>query len=212
MHGGVDHTDWHAYANIGLMSKSTNETAAGVTAQYQGKPSVRLGGAYNLPDDQKVYGQLTYANFTGNTGAASVADREATNTILNVGYVRFLMPENATHLFYTAGLTFNNFKLTNTAAAGDTQSNRLFIPFVLGLESDVNDWWTWRASVTQNLLLDQTKTASVTNSNDPNSTVVAAGTGFKWKKLVLDATLASATTGNIDGNNLMANAGLTYIF
>ncbi|HEX4925724.1 MAG TPA: hypothetical protein VFV50_16645, partial [Bdellovibrionales bacterium] len=48
LRGGLSKDNWHGYAHLDLMSRSESETAAGATDKYEGKPSLRLGGAFNL--------------------------------------------------------------------------------------------------------------------------------------------------------------------
>ena len=84
----------------------------------------------------------------------------------------------------------------------------------MGLEVDANSWLTLRGSVTQTVLYGENKTEAAATTKDQltNDTVVAAGAGIKWGKINLDATLAGAVNGQVNGNNLLANGSLTYMF
>ncbi len=74
---------------------------------------------------------------------------------------------------------------------------------------------TFRGSVKQTVLLGERKVdvaGGDTTDKLLNDTTVAVGAGLKWNKIELDGSLAGSTTGNVDANELLANAALTYMF
>lgn len=93
----------------------------------------------------------------------------------------------------------------------------LSLPFVIGLETNVASWLTFRGSVQQNILLGSTKNDSATppgNKEDTigNDTTVALGVGLKWNEFTLDGTLSGSSTGQLNGNAVLADAAVTYRF
>jgi hypothetical protein len=212
---GLSEDVWQAYVHFLVMAKAENETAAATIAKYEGKPSLRLGGSYNLNADEKVTANLAWLNYTGHP-ETSTTDIDVAAMGIQANYVRFVSGSDAAlRFFYTAGLGMENYTVKTPTEA---KNDKLFIPLLIGLENSVNDWLTLRASVGQKVFLDQFKTASDTNNAPANTTTVGAGAGIKWAKFTLDATLegaagaAAANTGRINGNSLLANVGMTYMF
>lgn len=98
-----------------------------------------------------------------------------------------------------------------------THLTTLLLPFVIGLETNVSSWLTFRGSVKQNILLGSTKNESVAapgNKEDTigNDTTVALGVGLKWNEFTLDGTLSGSSTGQLNGNAVLADAAVTYRF
>lgn len=210
LRGGLMADMWDGYVSLSLASRSENEISSGNIRKYEGRPTITLGGAYDLAQDQKLIVNLSMVGYTGRAAGAT-SDREATQSVASVGWVQFLSPEASTRIFYSGALAIDNYKLTNIGGASETKIEQMYIPIIVGLESNVSDWLDLRAAVNQRVLLDQRKT-TVTDISNPNTTTVSAGAGIKWKKVVIDGTLSGATTGAINGNSLLANAGMTYQF
>lgn len=90
------------------------------------------------------------------------------------------------------------------------------LPVVIGLEKSVSDWVTFRASLTQNVILGHTQDQTLTapsNKKDTiaNNTAGALGLSFLFQGMQLDATVEGSTSdGKVNGNQLLAAASLTY--
>lgn len=113
-------------------------------------------------------------------------------------------------IYYGASLKYDQLKIAKKITS-------FYLPVVLGIEYDLNDWSIVRASVTQNVLLGFTKDETVAapgNKQDTiaNNTTVSAGLGFKYKGFVLDGVLAASTTGDVNGSSFLSKAALTYNF
>jgi hypothetical protein len=98
------------------------------------------------------------------------------------------------------------FKITNVT-----------LPFVLGFEQKMNDWFIVRGSLSQNFVLgytrDQTQTDPA-NKRDSvrNNTTAAAGVTLLYKEFELSGVLTGATTGELNANSLLGSASVNYRF
>lgn len=214
LRGGVIQDKMQAYGRLMLLSSSETEVSATATNKFDSKPGIEGGVTFDLKPDQKAWGTLGLYSYSARYQTQGASSRDGSITVLSGGVTQFLTPEAITRLFVSGGLTFSKNNLKGVGATAEYNQERIYFPIVIGLENQAWDWMTIRASVRQNVLFDQTKNSNTTDLNTPNTTVVSAGTGFKWKRLLLDAVLAGAVagTGNIDGNSLLTRAGLTYSF
>ena len=100
--------------------------------------------------------------------------------------------------------------------SGDGPDQRGYkLPAFVGIELPVVSWATFRGSVQQNILVGQTKDETVTGAKEDTVTAdtrVAAGLGLKYNNLVLDGSLTAASNGNVNGNQLLSQASVTYTF
>ncbi len=209
--GGLMHNSWDVYAALDVLGSAEINTGGGASNKLTENPSFKLGGAFELTNEEKLFLESRFLNYKTNNGTPDSAQSVSS---VNFGYAHFLSPEAVTHFFYTVSLSWSNDTAQNTKMVA--------IPLVVGLETAATDWLKLRASVTQNVIIDQ-KVTSTTNTNNPNSTVVAGGVGINWKKITIDGTLAGSTggsayantgtsSGNINATELLANASMTYMF
>jgi len=210
IHGGLSHDHWDVHAAVDVFGSAETQTADSAYNKFTLNPSFKLGATYELDAEEKVYVESTFMNYVARNNTQP-SDRTGSDMGVSLGYVHFLNPEPSTRFFYATALSFDDYKLTGSGNNNDDKVYLFNLPIVIGLENAATDWLKLRASVTQRVLLDQ-RITTVTNNHNPNSTTVAAGVGLKWKKIDLDGTLAGGGNGLIDGNNLLANASLTYYF
>jgi len=70
-----------------------------------------------------------------------------------------------------------------------------------------------RGSVSQNLLVGNTKTKTNGADTIPHNTTTAAGAGFIWGKNNLDVVLtAMGTAGELNATSFGTSASYTYMF
>lgn len=207
---GVRNDVWEAYARIGLLGESKN-TAAATTRELKQKGFYDLGFGMWM-DTLYLSAKVLSTKGTLSTGT----DTDIEKTEYSISAIDNNKVEGGT-FFY--GVSYANSELkTGTANKSTTTA----LPFIVGMEVDAASWLVLRGSVTQNVLLGDAKTEAGTTTTDKmkNNTVVAAGAGLKFNKLMIDGTLAGATgssnatngSGNISGNELLANASMTYMF
>lgn len=98
------------------------------------------------------------------------------------------------------------------------------VPVWVGIESEASSWLTLRASLTQTMLVNQSKddvgypsgVLQFSNGsrseylNGPNSTTFMAGLGLKFKDVTLDGSLAAATGQQLNQNSFLSHLGLKF--
>lgn len=196
---------WDASLDVDAADKAENATLS-----WEGKTGADLRVGYVM-DTMYFYGQYTMAGGKSTTVATGATATDVENSRIALGVVNTAKSEGG-EFFYGAALAMTN--TNEKVAAGKTES--LALPVVIGIEADAASWLVLRGSITQTVLLNSVKTTPVsgtsTDATGGNNTRVAAGTGIKFNKFVLDTTLAAESNGNINGANLLANAGLVYNF
>lgn len=235
---GVIGSNWDAGLTLGLGSNATGTAGnnigiatvgANSDSTYKGTTGFKVTGGYWF-NTMYVYGTY-YQDGAKLEGLALTAPVATTATVTieqsqyEVGVIDTMKADGMNFFYGVSYIGFKSKAKDITPGALDTTVQNAFtqeqtqLPFILGVEADAASWLTLRASVKQNVLLGSTKVnAGETSSNIANNTTVAAGAGMKFNKFTLDTTLAagsvpgSAGTGEINANNLMANASLTYMF
>lgn len=201
---GVRNDIWNAYLRFGLMGKTESDFAASGSPELEQKGLWDLGFGYWM---DSLYLSAKFLTTKGDFSAGPVSN-SIEKTDYSVKVVDNVKIDGGA-FFYGAGI--QNTELKTDAG----KATRLNLPVIAGLEYDATSWMTLRTSITQSVLLDDSKDDSVSPESKAtllNDTQVAAGAGLKFGKLALDATLAGSTTGDINGNSLLANASLTYMF
>ncbi len=210
---GAEAENYDVWAKILLAYSSDWETASSNTNSFKGKPTFSVGGTYNLSREEKAFMNITVGGWDV-TSTNNALKKESSVTAGRLGYAYFLNPDSDTKFFVSPALSLSNAKIKDGNGGLDSGNDSLSLPITIGMEMSANDWLTLRGSVSQAVLIaDSTQT--VTDKHHQNSTQVGAGAGVTWKKLTLDGTLRGAMdTGNgqLDGNNLFANVGMTYLF
>ncbi len=212
--GGVLAQRWSGYGKLGLIGESSVKTSASTEAKFEGKMSLQVGGKYDLDQVQAVGGKVTRGNFGYNNGAGSKG--EATGMTFEGYYFRTLAAKAGGSVFGIAGLKHNDTKVSPDSGTSTT-STALTSPVGIGFETKALSWLALRASVTQNILIDQVKgSAASTDTEKLNqeSTEVAAGlTTYLADNLHLDATFEGATSGGkLNGTTLAADMAVVYNF
>jgi hypothetical protein len=221
--------DTNAYANLSLANKSELTDATNDNVTVKGKLGLNLGVAHN-------WNNLTFhADFVTNKAERSIQNNTVTGeysvTNFTVGVAQTHEISSTAMVFFAAD--YSNTKLENsnmvTASAGAAQtpttansaeikSNALSATF--GFETDATSWLTWRGSLTQNVLVGNSK-FSVTPANvalngkkvnADNTTEVAAGASLTFGKLVVDGTLGTVTTAKLNANEFFSNVAVSYWF
>lgn len=181
-------------------------TAESGTDKFTGAPNVgvnvrQLGRTYWYGGAS--YGMLKFDDGTTSTNIKPMA--------VQVGYTDRTLGNDTTDLYYGLNLTYA--EIDN----GGQKIKNMILPVSLGLEHAMNSWATFRGSIQQNVLLGSTKDGTETAPADgedtiENNTTVSAGVGLTYGNLTLDGVLSAASTGNVNGNQVLANAGLIYRF
>lgn len=167
-----------------------------------------LGLGYEKASGAWYYGAyLNYAMTKADVGAASESGTEA---ILGLNAVNRSLKTDRADLYYGVGLNILDGKI----ASG--KRSVLSLPLFLGLEHQTSSWLTTRVSVSQPLFLSNSKedlaNTGAKADTFANATRVAAGVGIKYQEFVIDGSVMAAASGNINGNQVLSQAALTYTF
>jgi hypothetical protein len=198
---------WDASLDLGL-TDTAQIGAAGAETKWTGKSSADLRAGYTM-DAWYFYGG--YAMGGGKSENAGTTTHDIENSNIVLGAVNSTKVDGG-EFFWGVAYSMDT--------KNDKQANKVEetnLPFTMGIEADAASWLVLRGSVTQTVLLSSSKTTPVGGAAGEtatlaNNTKVSAGAGIKFNKFMLDASLAGQTNGQINGNNLLANAGLTYNF
>lgn len=207
--GGMRMGAWDASLDLGL-TDTAQFGASGAETKWTGKASADLRAGYTM-DAWYFYGQ--YAMGGGKVDASGTTTHDIENSTIDVGFVNSTKVDGG-EFFWGAQYAMQT---KNDKATGNDKKEYTNLPVVIGIEADAASWLVLRGSITQTVLLSSSKTTPVggaagDTTTFANDTTVAAGAGIKFNKFTLDAGLAASTTGQINGNNLLTNAGLTYNF
>lgn len=212
---GAATSTWDATIDLGLANKVTSGTAAS-EEEFKGKSNVAVRGGYWLASDMYVYGDVDMGGYELSTGGNSVAEVKTTD--ITVGAINTVKSEG-NEFFWGAGLTSTQWKDSKAVTPNTEKKSSLSLPLIVGIEANAASWLTLRGSVTQNVLIQNEKEeepASTTVEKSPgtNSTTFAAGAGLKLGKLVLDGSILSNGSQNLNTGNggLLGTVGLTYAF
>jgi hypothetical protein len=199
-----------AKLGLGLSNNYQNDT----DGKFKGTLSASIGAGYAM-DNLYFDGFFRQAGWKTENAAGTETAKFDYNTIQ--ANVTSSHKKDGSEFFYGAGLA----STTTKNSVGDVKLTALTLPVWMGLEVDAASWVTLRGSITQTVLLDNTKTeaggATVAEfSPGANNTQVAVGAGVKFNKITVDGTLSGLTgaTANqqLDGNNLLSTVGMTYMF
>jgi len=220
---GLRSNMWDAYLGLGLANTYQNDT----DGKFTGTLGLVLGGGMWM-DTIYFSGKLQSAGYKVET-AAGAETHKVTGNIIDVN-VTDSRKKDGNEFFYGAGL---HSYMSKDSDGVETKVNMLSLPIIVGLEHKANSWLTLRGSITQSVLLNSSKaefTGGTAWEVNPgvNNTTVAVGAGLNFDKITVDGTLKGLTTSantatppaqsngaanqQLDGNNLFAQVGLTYMF
>jgi hypothetical protein len=204
---GIRNDVWNGYLRVGLAGKTESNKAVFV-------PELESKGLYKLGGGCFVNSLYYFANYEYATGTSKVATTttDITKNQYEVGMINNQKVDTG-NFFY--GLSYVSYEVKKEAATKTTTSYGK-LPLVIGVELDAASWMTLRGTVKQSVLIGDSKDDGLGTSSYANiltnDTEIAAGVGLKFNKITVDATLAGATTGAVNGNTLLANASMTYNF
>ncbi|MDZ4662053.1 MAG: hypothetical protein SGJ18_10605 [Pseudomonadota bacterium] len=209
VYGGILREKLEVYGQLGLNAEAEEKASATAEDKYKGGVYIKGGVSFQIDDVAKVFGSLTKFDYdvTDDTGTKT----EVNALVIEVSYARIHKPKNDLMFFYGGGLLQ---KTGDSETAGtNVDDEELSIPVFVGLEGSATTWMDLRASVSQRVLLNHVENTALDNDHSPNTTTVGAGATLKFTNFLVDATLAGASTnGDIDGNQLFANASILYNF
>lgn len=203
---GVEQGDLEGHINSDLSDKS--EGGAAAADVWKLKPSFNVGASYKWSNVTFFADYDTYKYEITGTGAGTTKGNTIT---VGAGRVHEINP--TARLFTDAKLVLDTVETT-----GKTKTNTL--PVTLGMEADATSWLVARGSVSQNVILGETKNAAGKKTTKANSTSVNAGATLNFGKLKVDGTVGTTSsqgavdskTGVLSTNNLLTRVGVSYWF
>ena len=169
-----------------------------------------VGAPYiTLNFEQEMGTNYFFSKLNWGTGKyeATAGDTDVKDIGAEVG----ILSRKIKNVYYGASLSYAKREIGKDITA-------MNLPIFAGVEAELNSWAVVRASVSQSFLLssvqDKNQTPApadeaITNKND---TTVAAGIGLKYNNFALDGVVAGSTTGQINGNDVLTQASITYNF
>lgn len=194
---GATNGTWEAEAVVGLVGKSeaTNST-------LESKGNTKIGVGYNINETMHAYADYKMTKVDGTVGTTT---QTVEKTIMNVGFINTLIKNDDANFFY--GIAYSSDKIKDGV---ETQT----LPVWMGIEANATSWMTLRASLLQNVLINESKAASG-KKTDADSIVFNAGAGLKLGKGMLDVLFGNAAqNGNLDAAaaGFLSKASYTYTF
>jgi len=231
---GISHGDMEAYVNSDLSDKSTGAKVVG--DEWNRKPSVQIGASYKwsgmtffadmLSTNNELKGAAGSDITVGNggtltAGTAGTITNKVSNLTFGASRVHEVNP--GARVITTAQLNFDSTKVggsVTTTENGTSKNSRM--PVLLAFEADATSWLVLRGSVSQNILLGETKSIAGKKVSIPNSTALNAGATLNFGKLKVDGVVgttaatrggaAAANQGVLATDNLMTRVGVHYWF
>jgi hypothetical protein len=200
---GIDTGIMEAWANLEIISKSDK-----VNDEYRGAPIATVGGEYHMDNNLYVVGSAKYGKIENRIGGVNT-DTDIAGA--EVGILDRSIKNEKASIYYGPKLRWAEVKF------GSQKLTVYDLPLYIGMEYNAFSWLVARASVSQNVILGSTKDERVAAPGNKansisNNTTVATGIGINWNSLMIDATFAGSTTGDLNGNSILANLGVIYNF
>ncbi len=191
----------------------------------------KFDGAGALSVNAYYTGESFQAYLTVNRGVAKssttgVENESHTTQVIYLGLLE-THQKDGNDLFWGAQVVAAtaDCKVTGSAVC-DQKFTSTTLPVWIGFEAQGTTWLTLRGSITQSVLINQSKdevgypagafpgtTGGLSEfAAGANSTVVAAGLGLNFKNVVIDGTLSTATTQTVDTTNFLSQVALKYNF
>lgn len=190
--------------------------------EFKGTIGVSLYAGYVM-NSMYYYGEVVLAGAKAETQSTGAETNKVDQTKITVGAIESIK-KDGNEFFYGAKLVSTMFKDDGSSlTTDDVERDSLVLPVTVGLEAEATSWMTLRGSLTQNVLISNSKTetgGATTAETAPgtNTTVAAIGAGLKFNKITVDGTLEGLTTTggaasqDLDGNEVLTTVGLTYMF
>jgi hypothetical protein len=222
------------YVNLALSDKSTGAKVIG--DEWNRKPGVNVGGSY------KFSGMTFFADYSSTNeevkGAAGSDITVAAGGTLTAGTAGTITHKTSDIAFGAAKVHEVNpgarvisearLVLSSNEVGGSvttTQNgkvNTTKLPVTFAMEADATSWLVLRGSVSQNVILGETKSIAGKKRTIADSTAVNGGATLNFGKLKVDGVIGTtsndrtatvaANKGVLATDNLMTRVGVTYSF
>lgn len=201
---------WNAHLLMALGAKG-NGPDLQYAPTYKGKFGARLGGGYDLSNENKLFGM--YESYTWKQANSQDAERQGS---FNKGFVGIGHTEKvtATSTFICkAQLELTTIKLDAVGAKVAAKIDRTAVPVTIGFEHSAFDWLVVRGSVVQNLWGTVKDAGLQENFGDGPYSSPAYATGKVIRTLAYSSygsSLSGAGGKKTLANSTKVNAGATF--
>lgn len=213
---GYDAGNLEVYASTDVLANADKSATADYARKF---PTIMAGAEYAMGDIY-LFGEAAWLKSRQDVAAFGTApnnvpasnDAKVDSRVFEVGAQDRSLSAAGRTFYYGASFKHSTFDKVGKKTVVYS------LPVVAGIEYDLVEWATIRASLAQNFVIGNTKdgTLAVPNNerkdNIANNTTASAGAGLKWKGFVLDGLFAAASTGNFNGSSFLTRAALTYNF
>ncbi len=199
--------------DVALNTALIDSAEVEATGKYNGAMPIEIFGSLYL-DALQVTGAVTSKGFKVENAAGNETKNQK---VMNISAGVFQKTDVEGGQFFYGG-TLNSDETKESV--GDTATTSKYLLFKVGAEANATSWLDLRGAISQPVLFANTKTTTAGVGDEKtldNSTSVSAGATLKFNKLKVDASLASSTPGSttygqVNGNSLIGDIGLTYSF
>lgn len=199
---GTITNDLYVYAHVSLVS--TAEITAG-NKKINTAPGILVGAAKeNI--NYRYFGSIVYGNSKDDAANVSTTIKDLD---IKLGIEDRSMKKADADIYFGTRLEVSERDVEGK------KISKSQMPIFIGIETPVASWVTFRGSVSQNLLLGSAKDETGTSTDADgiaSNTTASAGLGFKYNNLTLDGVLTAGTSGDINGNQFLSQASVTYNF
>ncbi|WP_374031883.1 hypothetical protein [Bdellovibrio bacteriovorus] len=171
--------------DVELVQGLTGKSELGADS-VESKGMTQIGVGYKINDKMEAYGKygMVKADITSG-GTDSTYEQSG----FELGFVNTVVNAEGANFFY--GVAYSSGKIEDQAEVSA-------LPVWMGIEADATSWMVMRASVKQNIIINETK---VTAANDAKVNIDSidfnAGLGLKLGKGMLDASFGTANAGHL---------------
>ncbi len=212
--------DLNAYVNYMINSEHEGSTAQ-TTDKLEDDGSMNIGLGYKWMDFTFFvdYNKQALKLTTG----ATPASVESSRSVLNVGAGYIKEVSSTSRMF--ADVAFRMTNDEDKAAASTTEKDYTELPLTVGFETDATSWLTLRGSISQNVILNNSKTkvtgSAETKATQDDTTSVQAGATLNFGKLMIDGMIgtngtngatAGSSNGVLDTDRLLTQVAVHYWF
>lgn len=145
---GVSQDNWNAHALIALGAKSENTIVAS-RQEYKGKIGFRLGGGYDLSNENKTFAMYERYGWEQDNATDARRDGKFSKMFAGVGHTKKV--SDSSSIFAKLQAEMTKIELESVGALVAAKIDRVAIPLSIGFEHSAMDWLVLRGSVVQNL-------------------------------------------------------------
>ena len=155
-------------------------------------------------------------------GTAGTVNNKTSNIVIGAAKIHEVNPgaRIVTDVRLNLASTTVGGSVTTTENGKSSSTN---LPLTFAMEADATSWLVLRGSVSQNVIIGESKTIAGKKTSTANSAVVNAGATLNFGKLKVDGVIGTtaasragsvgtSNTGVLATDNLMSRVGVSYWF